>query len=38
MTDPDPGAPAIKPGAGEPEKPADELNEELERVIKAAYQ
>jgi hypothetical protein len=38
MTDPDPAAPATKPGAGEPEKPADELSEELTRTIKAAYQ
>ena len=42
MTDPDPVAPAIKPGtgpdAGEPDKPTDELNEELTRMIKTAYQ
>jgi hypothetical protein len=33
----DPVAPAAKPGI-EPEKPADELSEELTRTIKAAYQ
>ena len=38
MTDPDPVAPATKPGVGEPERPADELSEELSRTIKAAYQ
>jgi hypothetical protein len=39
MTDPDPGPPAAtKPGAGEPQEPADELNEKLTRTIKAAYQ
>jgi hypothetical protein len=38
MTDPDPVAPATKPGVGEPEKPTDELSEELTRTIKAAYQ
>jgi hypothetical protein len=38
MTDPDPVAPATKPGVGEPETPTDEPNEELTRTIKAAYQ
>ena len=38
MTDLDPVAPATKPGPGEPEKPTDELSEELTRTIKAAYQ
>ena len=38
MTDPDPVAPATKPGVGQPEKPTDEPNEELIRTIKAAYQ
>ena len=38
MTDPDPVAPATKPGVGEPEKPTNELSEELTRTIKAAYQ
>ena len=38
MTDPDPVAPGPKPGVGEPEKPTDELSEELTRTIKAAYQ
>ncbi len=36
------GSPAVAPGtkqsAGEPEKPGDELSEELTRTIKAAYQ
>ena len=38
MTNRDPITPAAKPGAGEPDKPTDELNEELTRTIKAAYQ
>ena len=38
MTNPDPVAPATKPGAGEPEKPADELNDRITQTIKAAYQ
>ena len=38
MTDPDPAAPATKPGAGEPEEPADEPNEGVTQTIKAAYQ
>lgn len=38
MTDPDPVAPATKPGDGEPQRPTDELSEELTRMIKAAYQ
>ena len=38
MTDPDPVAPATKLGLGEPEKPTDELSEELTRTVKAAYQ
>jgi hypothetical protein len=38
MTDPDPIAPATKPGAGEPEKPTDELNDGVTQTIKAAYQ
>ncbi len=37
MTDP-PVVPETKPGAGEPEKPTEELSEELTRTIKAAYQ
>jgi len=37
MTDPSPVAPT-KPGDGESEKQADELTEELNRAIKAAYQ
>ncbi|MBL6614252.1 MAG: hypothetical protein ISP45_09590 [Reyranella sp.] len=38
MADPDPVMPATKPGAGEPEKPTEELSDELTRTIKAAYQ
>jgi hypothetical protein len=38
MTDPNPVAPATRPGVGEPEKPTDEPSEELTRTIKAAYQ
>lgn len=39
MTDPDLVAPAAKSDSGgEPEKPADELSEELTRTVKAAYQ
>jgi hypothetical protein len=38
MTNPDPVTPAAKPGAGEPDMPSDELNEELIQTIKAAYQ
>ena len=38
MTNPDPVAQATKPGAGEPDKPTDELDEELTQMIKAAYQ
>ena len=38
MTDATPVAPATKADSGEPEKPADELSEELTRTIKAAYQ
>jgi hypothetical protein len=38
MTNPDPVAPATKPGDVEPNKPTDELNEELTQTIKAAYQ
>lgn len=38
MTNPDPVAPATKPGAGEPEKPTDEPNEVVIQTIKAAYQ
>ena len=38
MTNPDPVAPATKPGFGEPDKPIDELNEELTQTIKAACQ
>ena len=38
MTDSDPVAPATTPGVGEPEKPTDELSEELTRMIKTAYQ
>ena len=36
MTDPAPVAP--KADGGEPEKPTDEPNEDLTRMIKAAYQ
>ena len=35
--DADPVAPAAKPGV-EPEKPTDELSEELTGTVKAAYQ
>jgi hypothetical protein len=38
MTDPAAAAPAAKPGVGEPERPTDELSEELTRTIKASYQ
>ncbi|CAN5144998.1 hypothetical protein BH10PSE6_BH10PSE6_44840 [soil metagenome] len=38
MTDPDPVAPTTKSGVGEPERPTDELSEELTRTVKAAYQ
>ena len=38
MTDANPVAPATKSGNGEPERPADELSEELTRTVKAAYQ
>jgi len=38
MTDPKQVAPATKSGGGEPERPTDELSEELTRTIKAAYQ
>jgi hypothetical protein len=38
MTNPDPVTPATKLGAVEPDKPTDELNEELTQMIKAAYQ
>jgi hypothetical protein len=38
MTDPNPVAPATKPGVGELERPTDELSEELTRTVKAAYQ
>jgi hypothetical protein len=38
MTDPNPVALATKPGVGEPERPTDELSEELTRTVKAAYQ
>lgn len=38
MTDPDPVAPTTKLGAGEPEKPTDELNDRIIQTIKAAYQ
>jgi hypothetical protein len=38
MTDPDPAAPAATSGGGEPERPTDELSEELTRTVKAAYQ
>lgn len=38
MTDPDPVAPATKPGAGEPDKPTDEPDEKLTQMIKTAYQ
>ena len=37
MTDADPVAPKTKPGDGKPEKPADQLSDELTRMIKAAY-
>jgi hypothetical protein len=38
MTDSTPVAPATRSDGGEPEKPTDELSEELTRAIKAAYQ
>ena len=38
MTDPGPVAPAAKPEGSEPQKPIDELSEELIRMVKAAYQ
>ncbi|HEY4170656.1 MAG TPA: hypothetical protein VGM96_27930 [Reyranella sp.] len=38
MTDPDPVAPATTADGAEPEKPTDELSEELTRMVKAAYQ
>ena len=38
MTNRDPVAPATKPGADEPEKPTDELNDRVTQTIKKAYQ
>ncbi len=38
MTAPDPVVSTAKSVVGEPEKPTDELSEELIRTIKAAYQ
>ena len=38
MTAPGPVVSTAKSGVGEPEKPTDELSEELIRTIKAAYQ
>jgi hypothetical protein len=38
LTDPDAVVPATKSDSDEPERPADELSEELTRTIKAAYQ
>jgi len=38
MIDPDPVAPATESSDGEPERPTDELSEELARTVKAAYQ
>ena len=38
MTEPDPVAPATRPGAGEPEKPADDPNDSVTQMIKKAYQ
>jgi len=38
VTDPNPVAPVTKSAAAEPERPTDELSEELIRMIKAAYQ
>jgi hypothetical protein len=38
MTNSDSVAPATKLGAGEAEKPTDELNEVVTQTIKAAYQ
>ena len=38
MTDRDPAAPATTSGVGGPERPTDELSEELTRTVKAAYQ
>ena len=38
MTDAAPTAPTKKSDSVEPERPADELSEELTRTIKAAYQ
>ena len=36
--DPNPVAPPTKSGDGEPEKPSEELTEELTRTVKVAYQ
>ena len=38
MTEPTPVAPTGKSGDSASEKPADELTEELTRMVKAAYQ
>ena len=38
MTEPDPAVPAAMSSVGEPERPTDELSEELTRTVKAAYQ
>ncbi len=38
IADSDPAAPSTPPGAGEAEKPTNELSDELIRTIKAAYQ
>jgi hypothetical protein len=38
MTDLDPVGPAAKSDGAEPERPTDDLSEELTRMVKAAYQ
>ena len=38
LTETNPAPPAAKLGVGEPEKPTEEVSEELTRTIKSAYQ
>ena len=38
MTASDPAVPVTTSGVAEPERPTDELSEELARTVKAAYQ
>lgn len=38
MADSNAGVPSTQSGGAKPEKPTDELSEELSRMIKAAYQ